>query len=283
MEITNLIKKITPLYNEFKENRYIYKPFILIEFMWEIGEILKNYVKANNITPNSLFRAIYGKSENVTNITQKSYISRDFQNRCLRIRNMFSDKKQIAKEFKELRSFALFREAMPFLDNKKYSLKGKERKYLTDILKSDRDEKAIKSYLKKLQNSKIGIKNPRTQKLSELEGEKKVFIDFYNLVINILKKTNNQINQEIKKVNLTNKYLIILAKNTNTLTQDGLKATEFDELLNDDGLWKQYETVLLDFMNQTTAKKIRRFRRIIPSERIATLADMLFELSKKIN
>ena len=53
--------------------------------MWEIGEVLEYYINMNRLTPQSLFREIYGKSEGTKNITQKSYISRDFQSRCLRV------------------------------------------------------------------------------------------------------------------------------------------------------------------------------------------------------
>ena len=91
-DLSNLINSITPLYNIYKENSSILTGTQALEIMWEIGELLNKYIKKNKIKPHALFRDIYGKSENSENIIQKSYITREFQGRCYRIRTIFNSK-----------------------------------------------------------------------------------------------------------------------------------------------------------------------------------------------
>ncbi len=77
-------------------------------------------------------------------------------------------------------------------------------------------------------------------------------------------------------------YIIMLAKNTNALSQDGLKFTTFtvrNSIRN--LLWKDYGEVLKTFSSHRSAVKIRRFRRIVPAEGIVKLADMLHSLSSQ--
>ncbi|MFH1546422.1 MAG: hypothetical protein ABIE14_03530 [Patescibacteria group bacterium] len=282
MNIALLIQTITPLYNQYVQNRNIISGTVALEIMWDIGDILKNFIKENKIAPHALFWKVYGKSEGTKNIVQKSYITREFQNRCHRIRNIFQSKSQIKDDLPQLKKFTAFREAMPFFDNQKYKLAGKEKRELLKLLNSKKDQKNILRDIRKLQKEKIGIKNPRTQKLIELEDEKKIFIDFYNFIFQLLKENPNSIIAKLKQNNIDSRYIISLAKNTNALSQDGLKF--FDIKTNmPNSLWRQYEEMIKEFANQKSAVKIRRFRKIIPSERIVRLADMLYELIKKLD
>ena len=125
---TKVIDAIAPLYNNFKTLKHQLKGHSVIEIMWDIGDILAYYIDQNNIPPNTLFRMIYGKSESKNNIEQKSYISREFQSRCFRIRRMFKERSEIKEMFPNLKNVTPFREAMPFFDNPDFILKDKEKK-----------------------------------------------------------------------------------------------------------------------------------------------------------
>ena len=278
-DLGNLINSIAPLYNNYKENSHILIGTHALELMWEIGELLKNYIEKNKIKPHALFRNIYGKSESSENIIQKSYIPREFQGRCYRIRKIFDSKDEIKKQLPNLKKFTSFREAMPFFDNNKYKLEGKEKKELLALLNSNLKSKEIISRLPK---ERIGIKNPRTQKLHELESEKEIFIEFYNFLHNILKLYNYDIiKKRIEALDL--EFITILSRNTSALAQDGLK---FFELKFDESFptpWKEYAEIVNNFIEQKDPKRLRRFRRLIPPERIVRLADMIYALLSKEN
>jgi hypothetical protein len=47
--------------------------------MWDIGDILKNFINQNDIAPHKLYRIVYGKSDGSENISQKSWVTREFQ------------------------------------------------------------------------------------------------------------------------------------------------------------------------------------------------------------
>jgi len=280
MDVSKIIKEITPLYNSYKANSLDLTPVERIELMWDSGDILKRYIEKENLVPNVLYRSIYGKSESKTNITQKSYISRDFQSRCYRIRNIFKSKADINKQLKDLKLFSAYLKAMPFFDNPKYKLTGKDKINLLDALNSN--ESKAKTYVENLLKTLVNKKNPRTQKLSELELEKKVFVEFYNYVSRLNHESVKSIIKKLEDDQITNEYIRITANNTNSLSQDGLKFYEYKDKVVTESVWKKYEEIIIKFSSQKTALSLRRFRRIIPVERIVRLSDLLFDILIKI-
>jgi len=190
MSINILIQQITPLYNKYRNNKNNISGTEALEIMWDIGNILKKYIEQNNIAPHNLFWSVYGNAEGTKNIKKKSYITREFQNRCHRIKRIFNRKEEIKKYLPNLKNFTTFREAMPFFDNVKYKLEGEEMKNLLILLNSNTSPKTILEKIKILQKEKIGIRNPRTQRLHEIEKEKQIFIDFYNFIYKIISTKN---------------------------------------------------------------------------------------------
>jgi len=291
MKISDLINNITPLYNEYKQNSKSISGTNALILMWDIGNILKDYIDENDVAPHSLYREIYGNSEGGTNVSRKSWITREFQGRCFRIRNMFESKDQIISEFPALVGFTSFRECMPFFDNEKYKLEDRERENLLKLLNSDKSKSYILKEIRKLQARKIGIKNTRNQRLADLENEKKIFIDFYNYIYHLGKEDPSSICQKLDAAGVTDNLINTIAKNTSAQSSDGLKCFDFkeDELqrvesrLNEKRVWLDYIETLKDFIGQTNPKKIRRFRRLVPPIRIVNLADMLNQLLKKKN
>ena len=89
MSINILIQQITPLYNKYRNNKNNISGTEALEIMWDIGDILKKYIEQNNIAPHNLFWSVYGNAEGTKNIKKKSYITREFQNRCHRIKRIF--------------------------------------------------------------------------------------------------------------------------------------------------------------------------------------------------
>ena len=282
MDFDEIIKKITPLYNSYKENKGQLLGAETLEIMWAIGNEIKSFVDVNGIQPHTLYREIYGKSESQSNIAQKSYITREFQSRCYRIRNIFSNKKQIRQDLPRLKSFNAFREAMPFFDNPKYALGGKEKENLLRLLNSDMPINKMLEKIELLQKEKIGIKNPRTQRLSEMEKEKETFISFYNRIYSLLEKKNySGVLSDLNKIDLD--FIKTLSKNTSALSQEGLKIFTFEMPKGISKNWKAYGELVWMLINQQDAVKRRRFRRLVSPERIVRLADMLYALTSEEN
>jgi len=280
MSINILIQQITPLYNKYRNNKNNISGTEALEIMWDIGDILKKYIEQNNIAPHNLFWSVYGNAEGTKNIEKKSYITREFQNRCHRIRRIFNSKEQIRKNLPYLKSFTTFREAMPFFDNVKYKLRGKERENLLVLLNSNQQPKKILEKIKVLQNGKIGIKNPRTQRLHEVEREKQIFINFYNFIYKIIRLEDYKFClYEI--ANIDTDYIKTLSINTSALSQEGLKVFDFDIQNDLKAPWKEYSEMIKNLTTQKDPKKRRRFRRLIPIEKIVKLSDMLYGLTSE--
>lgn len=277
MSIENLISQMVPLYNEYRDQKKNITGTDALEIMWEIGDILKTYIDRHNLAPHKLFWTVYGNAEGTTNIEQKSYITREFQNRCHRIRRIFNNKEQIRHDLPNLKSFTTFREAMPFFDNQKYILVGSEREKLLSLLNSNLQPKRIIERIRKLQSQRIGIRNPRTQRLHEVEEEKQIFISFYNFIHKILQHDNYcQCIKELKGVDLD--LVRAISKNLSALTQEGLKFHDLTIPKDLPNPWKEFCDAINRLITQTDPKTRRRFRRLIPVERMARLSDMLYGL-----
>ncbi|MDD4000642.1 MAG: hypothetical protein PHX62_07095, partial [Bacilli bacterium] len=273
---------------EYRQNKDILSANDSLEIMWEIGELLKKYLKNNSeIKPHNLYRQIYGKSEGTSNTTQKSYITREFLGRCLRIRNIFLEKKEIKITFPNLSRFTNFRESMPFFDNKKYKLMGKEKEQLLTILNSNLSNIKIFQYIRKLQKEKIGIKNPRDQKLKLLTEDKDIFVNFYNYIYGLLKEKNYQLIQK-ELVGINSEFMKIISKNTGAIAIDGLQTVDFTLPENKNTSWFDYLKLLKKLISSKNPKERRRFRRLIPPHRMTRLAEMIYlltseDLYKKFN
>ena len=125
-------------------------------------------------------------------------------------------------------------------------------------------------------------KNPRTQKLHELDSEKKAFIDFYNMIYKLIKYQDYNIARK-ELTYIDNSLIRTIARNTSALSQDGLKFFDLAKTKDLPELWSQYLGIIRSFSEEKNPKRIRRFRRIISPERIVRLADMLFALLSESN
>lgn len=281
MKINDLINRITPIYNSYQKGKSILSPTQLLILMWEIGDLLDIYIKKNNIAPHTLYRVIYGKSEGSTNIIQRSYIAREFLSRSYRISQIFKTKEDLQKTLPSLTAINHFREAMPFFDNPKYKLGQKPLKELLDIINSTINNKQKELYVKCLRNKKIRVKNPRTQKLIGMNEDKTIFINFYNEVYGVIKMKNYQL--AIKKIlPPTKKILEVLSLNCGAISTDGLKMKKFKLPNKIDTRWRNFSELILKLISKENPIERRRFRRIIPPEKMLSLSEMIYALTSPI-
>ena len=170
---------------------------------------------------------------------------------------------------------------MPFLDNDKYKFSGQRKKDLLTLLNSNKKISIIMSEIRKLLKENIGTKNSRNQRLSELDNEKQCFIDFYNHVYAMTKLDQLELKKKLTDNKVDNALILNLIENTNAMSRDGLMYAQLeDEVTPNNSIWSDYYHVVNNFAKQKDAKKIRRFRRIIPSIRIINLAAMLSTILK---
>jgi len=279
INIQSIIKKITPLYNQYKQSSKTISGTAALYIMWDIGDILKRSIDSSDIPPHNLYRKIYGKSEGNTNIVQNSYVTREFLGRSYRIRNIFSNRGSIEEKLPNLKKFILFREAMPFFDNKKYVFKDEDMVSLLKLLNGNESSSVILSKIKILQSKKIGITNPRDQKFAEMESKKQTFVSFYNYLFNIIDK--NDYGSAIENFSeLSSKTLVDLSSITSALTQEGLLFQDVPEEKFDES-WIPYVELLSHFSSQKDPKERRRFRRLVSPVRIMKLAEMLQAISSE--
>ena len=272
-----IIEDLTPLYNQYANNKNNLSGAESLKIMWDFGEIINNYIEKLKIPPHSLYREIYGKSESNANITQSSYITREFQGRCTRIRKIFANHEEIDKLFPALVSFTCFREAMPFFDNQKYLFKGKDREELLKLLNSNKKPTEVIKTLRLIQAKHIGIKNKRDQRLGEVTDLKNKFIDIYNSVFKLLKQENYEsVRAEIL---ISNEVIIFFYQKLRVLIAEGnvqpkkIKLEKLSEpfiVLND---------LLDELYRKTKATERNRFRRLVPINRISSLSKMIYALT----
>jgi hypothetical protein len=278
METKILMQEITPLYNSYQEAKKTQAPAILLGIMWEIGNILEEYISESGVAPHTLFRTLYGKSESSSNVTQKSYIAREFLGRSYRVRRIFPKKRDILVQFPRLTAFEHFRAAMPFFDNPKYALNEKERAELFSMINSIRPNVEKKRYIQRLQVEKINRKNPRTQQLASLATEKDLFVNFYNEVFEILSMGDYKKAQNKHKIP-EESFLSVLSRNCGALSADGLRMEQFEIPDTIEGKWRDFSLLIQRLISKESPVERRRFRRLIPPNRMFRLSEMIYALS----
>ncbi len=280
LTLNELIKEIIPFYNFHRKNQAHLTGAEAIENIWVVGDLLKKYLDVHkDIAPRTLYHQIYGKSEQNTNISQKSYITRDFLDRAYRVRRIFPKKKYIKTTFPSLQRYRLFYKSMPFLDEGRYKMNAADREKLVKLLNSKKSYKEIMSEVERLKNKRIALKIPHDSKLKELEEEKKIFISIYNQTYKIIKELRFNVVESMLPFINDIAFVKKLSQNTGALSSDQLKMSSFKIPTNIDAEWCIFSEMINSFAEQTDAKQRRRFRRLIPPEKMIQLSEMLYALT----
>lgn len=279
MKISELLSNITPLYNNYKSNKSKISATDSIIIMWDIGSFIENYINVSKVSPHNLYREIYGKSETTSNISQKSYITREFLSRSYRIYKMFESKNEVKIKFPNLRDFSSFREAMPFFDNPIYKLSKNDEEELFKLLNSNSKGAEIVKALDKKKKSINNILNPRDQKLNELDEQVKLFKSFYNYIYKNIRDLDYEtcLNElKIDKTGFDN--ITILIKNLSSLAQEGMVKYEMNEHKFENELFNKFYNLILELIKPNDEKVRRRFRRLIAPERIIKISEYIFSI-----
>jgi hypothetical protein len=280
MNLQELIKEIIPFYNFHRKNQIRLSGTEALENIWEVGNLLKSYLDVNtDIAPRTLYHQIYGKSEQARDISQKSYITRDFLDRAYRVRRIFKKKSDIKKMFPSLQRYRLFYKSMPFLDDGRFKMNQTDQQKLISLLNSTKSYKEIITEVERLKTEKIGLKIPHDSKLKELENERQIFISVYNQVYSVLKES--RFNEVVISLPFfcDKPFIKLLSQNTGALSSDQLKMSRFKIPVTVVGDGLLFAQMINKFAEQKDAKERRRFRRLIPPERMMRLSEMLHALT----
>lgn len=277
MELKNLINNIIPHYNNYRKNQNLLTGTEALEIIWETGDLIKKYLENKNTAPRTLYHQIYGKSEGNTDIAQKSYITRDFLDRAYRVRRIFKKKEDIRKLFPNLQRYRLFYKSMPFFDDGRYKMNQLDQQNLIQLLNSSKTYKEIITQVEKLKKERIGLSIPHNSKLKELEEEKEIFINTYNYIYKVISdKDYEEATKDIAGKNIL--FLNELSKNTGALSSDQLMISSFDIPTGITGILKEFSEMINKLASKKDAKERRRFRRLIPPEKMIRLSEMIYAL-----
>jgi len=270
-ELFSFIEQITPLNNQYrdlvKKEDGVGKEVLML--MWEVGDMIDKHIKKHSIKPHALYWQVYGKAEGLKN----SYITRDFLSYCLRIRKYFSDKETVREKFPNLRRYSLFREAFPLLENPKYKLTGEEIDKIISILNSNNNPGDIKNFILSLKSKQIGIKNARTQRLSEMKPIAENFALIYSFTLGLIKKNDHNRISKIRN-EISKDLLEAMSQTVASLTQENLYVPEIKVNQKLPAQWEKFIDNL-KYLTQSTVEVRNRFRRLIQPRDLFDLANML--------
>ncbi len=138
-----LIERLGPINNQWREGSQTQKALAL----WDMGEILISEVADPS-------------DELLWNIQSRSYLTRMTLRRALIVRRGWSRRSDFEDLVRELISFSVFLEALPFLKGKRENIDDRTYRQVVSLLGNSDTQSSI-SYLKKLKAAKIGRLNPR--------------------------------------------------------------------------------------------------------------------------
>ena len=143
VDLGNLIEHLGPLNNQWRDGNQAEKALAL----WEMGEVLLSTV--SDPTDKLLWE-----------LQGRSYLTRITLRYALIVRRGWKPRSELEKLIHGLRSFSVFREALPFLKGDREGIDETTYRQVVSFLSSP-DTRAAIAYLKKLKSKKIGRRHQR--------------------------------------------------------------------------------------------------------------------------
>lgn len=255
IDIGKLIEIIGPLNNQIRELDGYQK----LSLLWDVGDIL---VKEGIVKIHPVAWAIQ----------KRSYITRDLLSYCYRIRKKWPVKKEMENLFKNIKSYTVFREALPLIENEKFRLKNAK---VNEVIKwlSEGRTKEIKDRIIAMKRRLIARPNDRRQRLQEYSKEARIFKDLYEYLVKIIASEDSDKLEEIKRSVGEDNLLKISQICMAIMNEDykGPRTIEFSVLPNN---FRELAVEILPISLGSREVKAR-FRRIMDNEKIIEMADIL--------
>lgn len=164
-QLVGLIDELGPINNQLRMTE---DPLMRVELMWDFGETINCIMEKTGVKLHELLLAIYDPHAT----TKMSYITRDLGSYCYRIFKFFKQRNEIRSTLPGLRSYQLFREAIPLLFNEKYRLSSSRKQEVIQLIQSSEDLRRIKCELIEMKQQINPVKNPRNQLGKKYDSEK---------------------------------------------------------------------------------------------------------------
>ncbi|MBI2327479.1 hypothetical protein HYU92_04120 [Candidatus Curtissbacteria bacterium] len=112
-DLITIIDSLAPINNAFRMEKKAIKK---VEYVWELGSLLDEYIKKYKLTLDELLYSIYDPHATI----KHSNITRSLGSYSYRIFHFFKKKEDVRKTIPNLKSYNVFIEALPLLVNIKY-------------------------------------------------------------------------------------------------------------------------------------------------------------------
>ena len=255
INIGKLIETIGPINNQIRELDGYEK----LSLMWNVGDIL---IKEGVTKIHPVAWAIQ----------KGSYITRDLLSYCYRIRKKWPVKKEMENLFKNIKSYTVFREALPLIENEKFKLKDDE---VNEIIKwlSEGRVKEIKNKIVAMKKLLIARPNDRRQRLQEYSKETQIFKALYGYLVKIIVSEDNEKLEEIKR-SIGDDNLLKLSQMCMAIVNEDYKGPRTIEL---SALPDNFRDLAVEILPISLgSKEVKaRFRRIMDNEKIIEMTDIL--------
>lgn len=258
INIGKLIEKIGPINNQIRDTDGYKK----ISLMWDIGDILiKEGVK--KIHPVAWA------------IQKKSYITRDLLSYCYRIRKKWPTKTGLKRLFYKVRSYSVFREALPLIENAKFILSKKDVNKIIKWL-NEENPTVVKKKLLSMKRKYINIRNDRRQRLKEVQDYVDTFKKVYTQLTGLIKSEDVERISQIKE-NIGDDGLLRLSQMCMAISNDNYKGPSTIDIKKFPKIFHEFTDKLLPLSLAKKEEKAR-FKRLISSENIIEIVDILNSL-----
>lgn len=267
--LVKLIDELAPLNNKF---RIIKNPIEKIEALWDMGQVIDNYLSQHDLKLHELLYQIYDPHSTI----KRSYITRDLGSYSYRIFKYFNNKKEIRKKLSGLKSYTLFREAIPLLFNKKYNLNNEKKYKIIKIITSNDSQKLLVIKIRNKKKEILPVSNPRDQKSKEFKEERLYLQNFSNKLKEFYimnKKLPNKVGILESKKNREIFVAFLMALASDSFLY---KTKNFESKVTDNDLKKLLSIVKSNNINRA------RFRKwVLNSTELLKIAEAVYSLNNK--
>lgn len=153
-DLVTIIDSLAPINNSFRREKNAIKK---VEYVWELGSLLDRYVRQYHLKLDELLLSIYDPHATV----KRSNITRSLGSYSSRVFRFFEKKGEIQKTLPNLKSYNIFREALPLLVNEKYIPYVNKGKIITMVNSQDSPHRIVDRLIA-IKQSIHPVKNPRT-------------------------------------------------------------------------------------------------------------------------
>ncbi len=250
VDLGRLIEQLGPLNNQWRDGSQAEKALAL----WEMGEVLLRSVSAPT---DKLLWEIQGRS----------YLTRITLRYALIVRRSWKTRGELERLIQGLRSFTVFREALPFLKDDREGIDEVTYKRVVSFL-SNPNTQAAMAYLKKLKAQKIGRHHQRGASAASIQEHASNFLQALSqLEATVLA---DEVSGSAEALVRLSQIAVAIA------TDESINGWQLDST----ALPEQFSSVAepLRLASQGGRSAVAAFRKTVGTERLMQAADLLNSL-----